>query len=64
MSRLEETKKTYQNAVEKLHTDKEYFTEWLKYSGRFYKIPAAHTMALFESNPKATIFADFDTWKK
>ena len=63
MSRLEETKKTYQNAVEKLHSDKEYFTEWLRYSGRFYKIPAAHTMALFESNPKATIFADFDTWK-
>lgn len=64
MSRLEETRKTYQNAVEKLHTDRDYFTEWLKYSGRFYKIPAAHTMALFESNPKATIFGDFDTWKK
>lgn len=64
MSRLEETRKTYQNAVEKLHTDKEYFTEWLKYSGRFYKIPATHTMALFENNPKATVFADYDNWKK
>lgn len=55
MSRLEETRKTYQSAVEKLHSDRDYFTEWLRYSGRFYKIPATHTMALFESNPKATI---------
>ena len=64
MSRLEETRKTYQNAVEKLHTDKEYFTEQLRYSGRFYKIPAVHIMTLFENNPNATIFADYDTWKK
>lgn len=64
MSRLEETRKTYQNAAEKLHTDKKYFTEWLRYSGRFYKIPAAHTIALFENNPKATILADYETWKK
>lgn len=64
MSRLEETRKIYQAAAEKLHSDRKYFTEWLSYSGRFYKIPAAHTISLFESNPKATIFADYDTWKE
>lgn len=64
MSRLEETRKIYQTAAEKLHSDRKYFTEWLSYSGRFYKIPAAHTISLFESNPNATIFADYDTWKE
>lgn len=64
MSRLEETKKIYQNAVDKLQTDEGYFTEYLKYSGRFYKVPATHAIALFENNPNATMLADFDTWKK
>lgn len=64
MSRLEETKKIYQNAVDKLQTDERYFTDYLKYLGRFYKIPTAHAIALFEHNPNATMFADYDTWKK
>ncbi len=64
MSRLEETQKIYQRAVDKLQTDEEYFTKYLKYSGRFYKVPTTHTIALFENNPNATMLADFDTWKK
>lgn len=64
MSRLEETKKIYQNAVDKLQIDERYFTEYLKYSGRFYKVPTTHAIALFESNPSAVMLADFDTWKK
>ncbi len=64
MTRLEQTKEIFQTALTKLHTDRQYFSEFLKYSGRAYKIPAPHAVSLFESNPKATILADFDTWKK
>lgn len=64
MSRLEETRKIYQSAVDKLQTDDGYFTDYLKYLGRFYKIPTTHAITLFESNPTATMLADFDTWKK
>lgn len=64
MSRLEETKEIYQNAVKKLQSNEQYFTDYLKYSGRFYKIPTAHAITLFENNPDATMLTDFDTWKK
>lgn len=62
--RLEETKKNYSAALDKLQTDEEYFTEYLKYSGRFYKVPTTHAIALFECSPNATMLADYDTWKK
>lgn len=62
--RLEETKKIYGSALDKLQADEKYFTEYLKYSGRFYKVPTTHAIALFESNPSAVMLADFDTWKK
>lgn len=64
MSRLEDTKTKYQNALERLHTDEQYFLDYLNFSGRFYKIPAVHTISLYEDNPNATVFADYDTWKK
>lgn len=64
MSRLEETKEIYKNAVKKLQNNEQYFTDYLKYSGRFYKIPTTHAIALFENNPDATMLTDFDTWKK
>lgn len=64
MSRLEETKEIYQNAVKKLQNNEQYFTDYLKYSGRFYKIPTTHAITLFENNPDATMLTDFDTWKK
>lgn len=64
MSRLEETREKYQNALEKLRTDEKYFTEYLKFSGRSYKIPAAHTVSIFENNPNGAIFAEYGTWQK
>ncbi|MCM1060920.1 MAG: DEAD/DEAH box helicase family protein [Eubacterium sp.] len=64
MYRLKETREKYQNILEMLRTDDLYFTEYLKFAGRSYKIPAVHTVSIFENNPSGTIFAEYGTWKK
>lgn len=64
MARIDEVRERYEKITERLYTDRKAFAEYLKYAGKFYKLPTAQTMVMFETNPKATMVADYDTWKK
>ena len=64
MARIDEVRDRYEKITERLYTDRKAFAEYLKYAGKFYKLPTAQTMVMFETNPKATMVADYDTWKK
>lgn len=37
---------------------------YLKFAGKFFKLSSEQTMTIYGTNPKATMVADFDTWKK
>ena len=62
MSRLEQTRQVYSLALEQLYENEQHFTDFLRYAGRFYKLPFSHTSTLFHLNPEATMWADYDTW--
>lgn len=62
MSRLEQTRQVYSLALERLYENEQHFANFLRYAGRFYKLPFLHTSTLFHLNPEATMWADYDTW--
>ena len=64
MARIDEVRERYESITEQLYKDKETFAEYLKFAGKFFKMPTAQTMTMFATNPKATMVADYDTWKK
>ncbi|MGN0619226.1 MAG: YodL domain-containing protein, partial [Ruminiclostridium sp.] len=64
MARIDEVRERYESITEQLYKNKETFAEYLKFAGKFYKMPTAQTMTMFATNPKATMVADYDTWKK
>lgn len=64
MAKRENIIHAYEQAAERLFSDKGAFAEYLEFSGRFYKLPSSQTITLFDDNPKAAMVADYDTWNK
>ena len=64
MARIDEARERYESITEKLYTDKSAFADYLKYAGKFYKLPTMQTMIMFATNPNASMVADFDTWQQ
>lgn len=53
----------YEQITSELFGNKHKFAEFLAFSGRFYKLPSAQTMAVFMDNPDAKMVANYNTWK-
>ncbi len=57
-------KEEFEKQCRELVQNPEKFAEYLRFSGRFYKLPPSHTMAIMAANPNSTMVADYDTWQK
>ena len=64
MARIDKVQENYERITDKLFADTKMFTDYLKFSGKFFKLPSAQSMAIYGENPNATMVADYDTWKK
>ena len=64
MAKPDTIRESYERAVETLFSDREAFAEYLKFSGRFYKLPSSQTITLFYDNPNAQMVADYETWQR
>ena len=64
MARIDEVRERYESITEQLYKNRDTFAEYLKFAGRFFKMPTAQTMTMFATNPKATMVADYDTWQR
>ena len=64
MARIDDIRSDYEKITERLFNDKQSFVDFLNFSGRFYKLPTAQTMAIFAENPNARMAADYETWGK
>lgn len=64
MTKRENIIRAYDRAAEHLFSDKTSFTEYLDFSGRFYKMPSSQVIMLFDDNPNATMVADYETWQR
>lgn len=64
MARIDEVCERYEVVTNKLFSDKDAFTEYLRFAGKFFKLPSAQSMLVYGANPNAAMVADYDTWKK
>jgi len=64
MATLGEVQKSYDEAIGRLLSDKNAFAEYLKFGGRFFKLPSAQAISIFAANPDAKMVADYDTWQR
>ena len=64
MARIDDVRSSYEKITDRLFNDKQSFVDFLNFSGRFYKLPSAQTMAIFAENPNARMAADYETWGK
>ena len=62
--RLTESCEMYKRSLEELFDDENRFVDFLRYSGRFYKLPFTHVATLYRYNPDAEMWADYETWKR
>lgn len=64
MARIDRVRESYEAITEQLFGDKTAFEQYLKFAGKFFKLPSEQTMMIYGTNPNATMVADFGTWKK
>lgn len=64
MARIDRVRENYEQITEKLFSDKEMFADYLKFAGKFYKLPSSQSMTIYGANPNAVMVADYDTWQK
>ena len=64
MARIDRVRESYEAITEQLFGDKTAFEHYLKFAGKLFKLSSEQTMMIYGTNPKATMVADFDTWKK
>lgn len=64
MGRNDDLRRKYEEITDRLYGNKQAFEEFLKFSGRFYKMPSAQTMALFAEKPDARMATDYNTWQQ
>lgn len=62
--RLTESCEMYKCSLKELFDDENRFVDFLRYSGRFYKLPFNHVATLYRYNPDAEMWADYETWKR
>lgn len=63
MAKQDTIRESYDRAVLALFSDRAALAEYLKFSGRFYKLPSSQTIMLFDDNPSAQMVADRGTWE-
>lgn len=64
MARIDRVRESYEQITERLFGDKTAFEQYLKFAGKFFKLPSEQTMTIYGTNPNAAMVADFETWKK
>lgn len=64
MAQSDDIRSSYGQITDRLYKDRQAFADFLEFSGRFYKLPSAQTMAVFSEKPNARMVADYDTWAK
>ena len=64
MARIDKVRESYEEVTNRLFADKEAFADYLKFAGKFFKLPSAQSMLVYSTNPSATMVADYNTWKK
>lgn len=64
MAKQDTIRECYDRAVDALFSDRNAIAEYLKFSGRFYKLPSSQTITLFDDNPNAQMVADYETWQR
>ena len=64
MARIDRVRESYEDLTERLFNDKTTFAEYLKFAGKFYKLPSEQSMLIYGTAPKSSMVADFDTWKR
>ena len=55
MARIDRVRENYEDVTERLFSDKTAFEDYLKFAGRFFKLPSAQSMTIYGTNPKATM---------
>lgn len=63
MARIDRVRENYEDVTERLFSDKTAFEDYLKFAGKFFKLPSAQSMTIYGTNPKAVMVAEYDTWK-
>ena len=51
LARIDRVRDNYENITNALFSDNEKFSEYLKFAGKFYKMPTSHSMTIFGSKP-------------
>lgn len=64
MARIDEVRQKYEDVTDRLFSDKKAFEDYLRFAGKFYKLPSAQSMLIYGANPNAVMVADYGTWKK
>ena len=64
MARIDKVRESYEDVTNRLFADKEAFADYLKFAGKFFKLPSAQSMLVYGANPNASMVADYETWKK
>ncbi len=64
MNRITEAKEHYKQSVKEVCDNKELFTDFVRFAGRFYKIDTSHLISIYHQNPEAELLADYNTWNR
>lgn len=57
-------KEQFESRCRELVGDPNKFSEYLRFCGKFYKLPPTHTTAIMATNPNVAMVADYETWQK
>ena len=64
MARIDKVREIYDDVTEKLFSDKAAFSNYLKFAGKFFKLPSSQSMTIYGTKPNAVMVTDYDTWQK
>lgn len=64
MARIDRVRENYENVTDRLFSDNAAFAEYLKFAGKFFKLPSAQSMTVYGVKPDAAMVAEYDTWTR
>ena len=64
MTRIDRVRENYENVTDRLFSDNAAFAEYLKFAGKFFKLPSAQSMTVYGVKPDAAMVAEYDTWTR
>ena len=64
MARIDRVRENYENVTDRLFSDNDAFAEYLKFAGKFFKLPSAQSMTVYGVKPDAAMVAEYDTWTR